>query len=548
MSEVPKRESLTVEFKSDLKKLPDRDLVLAVVCLANTDGGTIWLGIEDDGRVSGLHSEHHDPVGLAVMIANRTVPSLSVRASLLQLEGKSVARIEIARSERLIASSDGTLQRRRLLADGTPECVPFLPHEFATRESDLRLSDYSSLPVAGATAADIDVLERQRLRQAIERYGGDRSLLGLDDEGFDGALGLTRSNAGVRVPTVTGLLLAGREAAIRELIPTHEAAFQLLSGTDVKANDFYRWPLVRLFERLDEQFRAQVREQEVQVGLFRVSVPSVDPRAYREAVINALTHRDYSRVGAVHVRWSDEELSISSPGGFVEGVTLENLLVVEPRPRNPLLADALKRLGLAERTGRGVDLIYQGLLRYGRPAPDYSRSDRTGVTVAFSSGPADLGFLQLVLEEENRMQSPLPVESLLALATLRELRKVEMKELAKAMQKPLVAARAVVERLVEAGLVRAHGQGRGRTYTLSPSVYRKLGQDAGYVRQVGFDRLQQAQMVLNLVAQKGAVSRKDVIELCQLSPDQASRLLRSLVADGRLVKHGDRKGATYERA
>jgi ATP-dependent DNA helicase RecG len=546
MSEVPKHESLTVELKSDVKKLPDRELVLAAVCLANTDGGVIWLGVEDNGRVTGLHPEHRDLTGLSAMIANRTVPPLSVRASIVEHEGKFLARIEVARSERLIASSDGTLQRRRLLADGTPECVPFLPHEFATRESDLRLADYSSLPVAGAGVADLDALERQRLRQVIERYGGDRSLLGLDDEAFDGALGLTRTKDGAPVPTVTGLLLAGREAAIREHLPTHEAAFQLLSGTDVKTNDFYRWPLVRLFERLDEQFRAQMREQEVQLGLFRVSVPSVEPRAYREAVVNALAHRDYTRLGAVHIRWNDTELGVSSPGGFVEGVTLENLLVVEPRPRNPLLADAFKRLGLAERTGRGVDLIYQGLLRYGRPAPDYSRSDRVGVTVAFSSGPADLGFLELVLEEENRTQSPLPVESLLSLSTLRTQRRVDIAEIAHAIQRPPEAARVVLERLVEAGLVQPHGQARGRTYTLSPSVYRKLGQDAGYVRQVGFDALQQEQMVKRFVREHGSIQRKDVVELCRLSDRQAKHLLGKLVSDGALRLVGQGRGARYE--
>lgn len=81
MSEVPERESLTVEFKSDVKKLSDRELVLAAVCLANTDGGTLWLGVEDDGRVTGLHPEHRDLTGLAAMIANRTVPPLSVRAT-----------------------------------------------------------------------------------------------------------------------------------------------------------------------------------------------------------------------------------------------------------------------------------------------------------------------------------------------------------------------------------------------------------------------------------------------------------------------------------
>jgi hypothetical protein len=75
--------------------------------------------------VTGLHPEHRDVTSLAAMIANRTVPPLSVRASALNHEGKPVVRIEVARSERLIASSDGTLQRRRSLADGTPECVPF---------------------------------------------------------------------------------------------------------------------------------------------------------------------------------------------------------------------------------------------------------------------------------------------------------------------------------------------------------------------------------------------------------------------------------------
>ena len=511
MSELPARESLNVEFKGDTKKLPDRDLVLAVVCLANTDGGIVYLGVEDDGTVTGLHPEHRDVTGLAAMIANRTTPPLSVRVALLTLEGQPVARIEVSRSERLVASSDGTLQRRRLLADGRPECVPFLPHEFASRESDLRLSDYSALPVAGATVADLDPLERQRVRQAIERYGGDRALLGLDDEGLDGAMGFTRTRAGVPVPTVTGLLLIGREAALREHLPTHEAAFQQLDGTAVRVNDFFRWPLVRLFERLDELFRSGVTELEVQAGLFRVPVPTVDPGAFREALVNALAHRDYTRLGAVHVRWSDEALTLSNPGGFVEGVTLENLLTVEPRPRNPLLADALKRLGLAERTGRGVDLIFQGLLRYGRRAPDYSQSDRTGVTVSLSAGPADLAFLGLVLEQEARTKSPLPVESLLVLAALRHSRRLDVNEIARVVQKPATAARALLERLVESGLVQPHGQTRGRTYTLSPAVYRTLGQETGYVRQAGFDRLA-------LIREWYLVTRRSLEEATQAAP------------------------------
>ena len=86
-------------------------------------------------------------------------------------------------------------------------------------------------------------------------------------------------------------------------------------------------------------------------------MPRVERRAFREAAANAPTHRDYTRMGAVHVRLHDDALTVSNPGGFVEGVTLDNLLTTEPRPRNPRLADVFKRLGLVERTGRGVDLI-----------------------------------------------------------------------------------------------------------------------------------------------------------------------------------------------
>jgi ATP-dependent DNA helicase RecG len=247
------------------------------------------------------------------------------------------------------------------------------------------------------------------------------------------------------------------------------------------------------------------------------------------------------------VQWKRDVLSISSPGGFVEGVSLDNLLVVEPRPRNPLLADAFKRIGLAERTGRGVDLIYQGLLRYGRPAPSYARTDRNSVVVELNCSDADLGFLKLVLEQEQRVGGALPVDTLLILAELKAARRLDSQEIVKLIQKDLVTVRAVLERLVETGLVQAHGVRKGRTYTLSPSVYRELGQAVQYVRQAGFDPLQQEQMVLSYVDQHGRIRRQDVIELCRLGPDQARRLLQRLVKSGKLVLRGQRKGAYYER-
>lgn len=545
---VPERESLTVEFKSDRSRLSDRDLVAAVVCLANTEGGDIYLGVERDGRITGVHPEHQNLTSMAAMIANRTSPSVSVRVTAIAVAGTVVARVEVPKSPRLTATSEGTLLRRRLQADGTPQCMPLYPHEFITRQSDIGLLDYSALPAEGATTADLDPLERQRLRQMVELYHGDHALATLADDELDSALGFVRSDGERRVPTVTGLLLIGHEVAIRRHLPTHEVAFQVLDGTQVRVNEFYRGPLIRVFETIMGQFSSRLKEEEVQVGLFRVPIPEFDRRAFREAIVNALVHRDYTRQGAVHVRWQTDGMVISNPGGFVEGVSLANLLVVEPRPRNPLLADTIKRVGLAERTGRGVDLIYEGLLRYGRPAPDYSGSDPTTVVVRLSSADADLPFARLVLEEEKRVGRRLPLDALIILSRLRSERRLGIHEAAAAIQRNEAATRAVLERLVEAGLVEGIGATRGRSYTLSARVYRIFGEKAGYVRQVGFDRIQQEQMVLKYALAHGRVARNEVVSLCGLGPHQATRLLRSLAHQGKLIKRGERRGAFYEPA
>ena len=544
---IPARESLTVEFKSDRARLPDHELVEAAVCLANSEGGEIYLGVENDGQVTGLNARHQNLTGLAALIANRTRPSLSVRAELLDIDGLRVARIEVPKSRALVATADGLLQRRRLQADGTPECVPMYPHEFEGRLSDLGILDQSTRLVESASVDDFDPLERERLRQAIDRYHGDRALLGLADAELDAALGFTRIVGDIPIPTLTGLLILGRETALREHVPTHEIAFQALEGTEVRLNDFYRVPLLRAYEQVEQQFNARNEEQEILVGVFRVPVPAYDRSAFREAVANAMIHRDYTRLGATHIQWTPEAVEISSPGGFVEGVTLENLLVTPPRPRNPVLADAFKRIGLVERTGRGVDIIFQGLLRYGRPAPDYSRSNATSVVVRLSGGKADLAFVQLVIAEEERIGASLPVDTLLALRALRDSPQLDDATLAALIQKDQTAARQVLERLVEAGLAEPRGTRKNRVFHLSAAVYRRIGQPAAYVRQRGFEPLQQEQMVLQYVQSHGRINRGQVSDLCQISPYQATRLLARLVKQGRLVLKGKMKGAYYER-
>jgi ATP-dependent DNA helicase RecG len=542
---IQQGETLTIEFKSDTRCLSDRDIVNTVVALANTEGGILFLGVEDNGTITGLHSNHESIPGLQALIINRTHPSISVVIELLKITEHNIAKITVEKSKQLISTSEGLLQYRRLKADGNPEAVPLYPHQFIQRLSGLGLTDPSALIINAVSISELNPLERHRIREAIRKYGGDQSLLPLTDNELDGALGITKEESGIVYPTIAGLLLLGREEHLRQHLPAHEVAFQVLEGTNVKVNEFFRKPLLQTFEEIEQLFKARVYEQEIQYGLFRVPVPNYDRQAFREAFVNALVHRDYSRLGAVHVKLDDDGLTISNPGGFVEGVTIDNLLVVSPRSRNPLLADIVKRIGLAERTGRGIDRIFEGMLRFGRSAPDYSLSDSSTVSVQLTNSEPDMDFLRMILNQEEITNDRIPLNSLLILSRLRNERRLSSSDFVPSIQKPEPVVRAILEKLMEAGIIEAHGAGRGRTYTLSANLYRHADQKAAYVRQAGFDLIQQEQMVISYIAKHGSIKRADVMELCRINRDQAYRLLSRLKDRGAITQTGERRGVIY---
>jgi len=195
---------------------------------------------------------------------------------------------------------------------------------------------------------------------------------------------------------------------------------------------------------------------------------------------------------------------------------------------------------------RGIDRIFEGMLRYGRPAPDYSMSDIYSVVLLMSRADADTSFLEVILAYEARTGVPMPVDSLIILSRLRQERRLTTTDLAVSTQKPEPSTRATLEKLVEAGMIEAQGTGRGRSYMLSAKVYKKTGQKAAYVRQAGFDPIQQEQMVIKFIETHGSVKRADVVDLCKIGPFQATRLLNRLVKEGKIELRGKGKGTFYE--
>lgn len=545
---IPTKESLTVEFKSDISKYPDSEIFEAIVAFANTEGGELYLGVEDDGTITGVNNAHKNPITLSAFVANNTVPPISIRAEIID-EEQPVLKISVPKSYGgIAATASGKILRRQIRADGSPENKPLYPTEIATRMSDLRLLDYSALPVNEATVDVFDSLEMERLRKTILAYDGDKSLLDLSDIDLYKALGFVREIGDKLVPTVCGILMLGKESAIRRFVPTAQASFQVLEGTAVRMNEDYALPLLASIEKLIQHLDAWNPSREIEMGIFRMSAQDFSKRAIREAIVNAFSHRDYTKLGRARVAVTDEGLTIANPGGFIEGISVDNLLTAEPHGRNPLLADALKRVGLAEKTGRGIDRIYEGSLIYGRLLPDYTASTNVSVSLFIPRSAPDEQIAKMIADEQNRLGRPLPINTLLVLNVLKDIPRSDIHQISDAVKLPEMLVRTILEKSIESGLVEAYGSGRGRSYRLSHTVYTDKQKSIGYVRQTDIDEARYLELILSLAKKNEFISRADVVELLHVSENKAYQMLRKLVKSGALTPVNKGHYAKYKLA
>lgn len=159
----------------------------------------------------------------------------------------------------------------------------------------------------------------------------------------------------------------------------------------------------------------------------------------------------------------------------------------------------------------------------------------------------DLAFTKMISNEENRLGRSLPINSLLVLSALQSQCRLTIAEIAEVTNIGEIRAKAVVEKLVEAGLVDAGGSNKARFYILSSKVYKEQDNIVGYVRQTGIDAVKYEAWIMELIQkQSGRVTRDNVVELLNVTPSQAYRLLKKMSDKGRIKLVGNGRSAHYE--
>lgn len=221
--------------------------------------------------------------------------------------------------------------------------------------------------------------------------------------------------------TYAPLILFGNRQALNKHLGQSEVIFEYrssdASGPAAQREEFRQGVLLTL-DTLWNTINLRNDRQPYQYRLAMVDVPTFNERACREVVLNSVVHRDYQREGSVFVRQYPRRLEVVSPGGFLPGISIDNVLWSQS-PRNRRLSEAISRCGLVERSGQGMNRIYEACIRESKPEPDFTHTDSAQVWVTLRGEIQDERFLQFLASIGNERLERFTTEEYLALDAVR---------------------------------------------------------------------------------------------------------------------------------
>ncbi|MEO0073331.1 MAG: ATP-binding protein [candidate division WOR-3 bacterium] len=416
-----------------------------------------------------------------------------------------------------------------------------------TPDTSARITPYSTEAV--------DMIEVERLRRIIAAHSPASVLLQMPNEVLLEQLNVIAPGTDLRM-TLAGLILVGREEYLRTELPGHEVTYlHLQSDTEYDRRFDSRRPLLAMLEQLHQAIVSLNRIFTLKAGLFHFEIPDFPEEVVREALLNALVHRDFTLLRPVFVRHYADRIEISSPGGFYGGITTENIIGHEPVSRNRLLAEILQRLGLVERAGMGVRRMFHILLSYGKEPPSFEAgSDFVRVTIRSGRAAAGSGidepFAAFVARQQQEGRE-LGLYELLILNWLKRNREIDIGDARNLLQRSETDAREVLNQMSVRGLLEPFGHKKGRVYRLSKAVYSRLRTSVSYPlfrrAEAQFAEAAIMDYLKSLGGQESErfVTNEIVRTLLRVSPDQATYLLGSMTKKGVLVLRGRGRGARY---
>lgn len=517
-------ESINTEFKSwnkvsDMKKRINL-AVDELIAFANNKGGTLYFGVEDNGEVTGCDG-NYDLQNIIESIYEKTRPSIFVDPEEIEYNGKKVIALTVASDGITHATTDGRCLKRL-----GKNSKPFYPDEMSNRYSEIQSSDFSGRILSDSTEDDINKLEVYKLKEKLKARNPESTLADMDDIAFLRDLALVKSDSGNIKLTVAGLLFVGKEQAINRLLPQAEVIYLHYSKSNLEEYDArldMKAPIISVIDRLSEKIQDSNRIVNVQVGLFRLEIVDFPEKVFQEALLNALSHRDYQSQGAVYVKHYPDKIVIENPGAFLDGITENNIITHPSVPRNKLIAETLQHLKYVQRTGQGVDIIFREMISSGKPFPEY-KSYNDAVSLTIYSAIDDIDFVKFIANEENELSRSFSLSELMILRYLKDNRKITMSEAESLIQEARDQAQNACNNLKRYGLIELSGN----EYMLTAKIYDELKNSVDYTKDKAIQYIKAREMILEYIRDRGFINNELVRELCGFSQKQARIILQRM--------------------
>lgn len=538
---IKKGESLTVEFKSWIKAKNLKERInLAVdelIAFANTKGGTVYFGIEDDGKVTGCFD--YDCQNIIERIYDKTRPALFCEIEELEYNGFKVLAISVENDGLTYATTDGKCLKRL-----GKNSKPYYPEEMGYRYSTRQSSDFSSQIIMDSCESDINLIAVYNLKEKLRIRDNKSTLPDMEDRAFLRDLGLIKEDGGVDRLTIAGLLFVGKETSITRLLPQAEVIYLHYGKDNLEEYDAridLRQPIITVLDRLTEKIQNENHLINVQIGLFRIEIRDFSEKVFQEALLNALSHRDYQSMGAVYVKHYPDKIVIENPGGFLDGITEKNIITHPSAPRNKLIAETLQRLKYVQRTGQGVDIIFKEMISMGKPFPQYTVFN-DAVSLTLESAIENLEFVKFIVQEQEEQQKMLSLAELMILRYLMNNKRIKLSEVKNLTQITSDDAKKNCMHLVKQGLIEVVG----KDYMLTARVYDEIKSDVEYTQDKVVRYIKAKDRILEYLEKNSFITSEKIQELCGFTKQQARTSTDRMRQEGLIRLIGKGRGSKYE--
>lgn len=394
--------------------------------------------------------------------------------------------------------------------------------------------DFSSEVCSSAKLSDLSDVAIGELRLLLYKKSNNKHVLDLNNEQLlydtelmvDGKI----NNAAI--------ILLGKHETIGKFLPNSEIVFEYRDDENtiqtLQRKDFKEGFLL-IYNKLWELINFRNNVEHIQEGLFIREIPNFNEEVIREALLNAVCHRDYNLQSSIFIRQYPKLLEIESPGGFPPGITPQNI-IDKQYPRNRRIAEVFQKCGLVERSGQGVDKIFRISIAEAKQQPDFSKSDDFAVLLRIKGEVQDINFLKFVEKVKSEKNINLSTRDLILLDEIR-IGNIPKNEF-----------QSILKKMIENGIIEKFGRGRGSKYILSKKYYVYIGQPGIYTRIKGLDKDEKKELILKHLKfndGKGTIQHFEQV-ISSYSRNQIHQLLKELKKESKIKRVGNRKDGHWE--